>query len=151
MSNIDARIDLQRSRFKLIQREAEIENEEVSRLSRQLVITRLEILEQIWMRFQEEHENICLSETESLSDQSYIRERIYERCQAFYVYSRAKLLTQRDELDTIERNSRTMLSDHGATNPVMPRSALPRIKLPSFSGDYQSWRSFHDLFTALIR
>ena len=33
----------------------------------------------------------------------------------------------------------------------MPRSALPRIKLPSFSGDYQAWRPFHDLFTSLIK
>ncbi|KMQ82487.1 hypothetical protein RF55_22771 [Lasius niger] len=33
----------------------------------------------------------------------------------------------------------------------MPRSALPHIKLPIFSGDYQSWRPFCDLFTSLIR
>lgn len=33
----------------------------------------------------------------------------------------------------------------------MPRSALPRIKLPNFSGDYPSWRPFHDLFTSLIK
>lgn len=149
MSNIDARIGLQSSRFNFIQEAAELDDADVSRLSRQLVITRLDMLSKT--KFQEEHENMCLSETESLSEQPYIRERIYERCQAFYVYSRAKLLTQRDELDTIDRHSRSTLSDHGATTSMMPRSALPRIKLPSFSGDYQSWRSFHDLFTALIR
>ncbi|CAL1678374.1 unnamed protein product [Lasius platythorax] len=33
----------------------------------------------------------------------------------------------------------------------MPRSALPCIKLPSFSGDYPSWRPFYDLFASLIR
>lgn len=151
MSNLDGRIALQQSRCSLIQNAAEFEDEDVTRLSRQLVTTRLDMLEQNWTKFQEEHENMCLSEAESLSEQPYIRERIYERCQAFYVFSRAKLLTQRDEFDTLDRHSRGPFSEHGASASMMPRSALPRIKLPNFSGDYQSWRSFHDLFTALIK
>lgn len=151
MSNLDARIVLQRSRFTLIQESAESDDTDVSRVTRQLITTRLDMLEQNWAKFQEEHENICLSESDALSERPYLRERVYERCHAFYVYSRAKLLTQRDEFDTLDRHSRPTLSDHGASTSMMPRSALPRIKLPSFSGDYQSWRSFHDLFTALIR
>ena len=27
---------------------------------------------------------------------------------------------------------------------------LPRIVIPSFSGGYTSWRSYHDLFTAMV-
>lgn len=93
---------------------------------------------------------ICVS-LDTLSERPYLRERVYERCHAFYVFSRAKLLTQRDEFDTMERQSRSTFSDHGASASLMPRSALPRIKLPSFSGEYQAWRSFHDLFSSLIR
>lgn len=55
---------------------------------------------------------------------------------------------------TLEQHSRSTFSEHGGSierPSLMPRSALPRIKLPIFSGDYQSWRSFHDLFTSLIR
>lgn len=151
MSNLDARIALQLSRFNLIQEAAEFDNTEVPRVTRQLVTTRLEMLEQNWTRFQEEHENMCLSESDAMSDQQYIRKRVYERCQAFYVYSRAKLLSQRDEFETLDQQTRSSISDHGASVTIMPRSALPWIKLPSFSGDYQSWKSFHDLFTSLIR
>ena len=34
---------------------------------------------------------------------------------------------------------------------MLPRNSLPRIKLPNFSGEYKSWRSFYDLFTRMIR
>ncbi|XP_072754297.1 uncharacterized protein [Anoplolepis gracilipes] len=151
MANIDARIALQRSRFTLIQEAVEFDETEVTVTNRQILTTRLEMLEQNWIKFQEEHENMCLSESDALSDQPYIKERVYERCHAFYVYSRAKLLTQRNELIALDRQTRTSLSDYGATNSIMPRSTLPRIKLPTFSGEYQAWRTIHDLFTSLIR
>lgn len=127
MSNVEARISLQRSRFSLIQEAADF-NSEVSHLTRQLIITRMEMLDQNWAKFQEEHENLCLSESDALSEQPYLRERIYESCHAFYVYSRAKLLTQRDEIDASDRHSRSTLSEHGASVSMMPCSALPRIK-----------------------
>lgn len=151
MSNLDARIALQKSRFNLIQQAAEFDGTEVPRASRHLINTRLEMLEQNWVRFQEEHENMCLSESDALSDHKYIKERIYERGQAFYVFSRAKLLSQREESEISDRHSRSTLSEHGASTSMMPRSALPRIKLPIFTGDYQSWKSFHDLFASMIR
>ncbi|XP_011859179.1 PREDICTED: uncharacterized protein LOC105556698 [Vollenhovia emeryi] len=151
MSHLEARIALQRSRFSLIENAADFGESEGSGLSRQLVVTRMDMLEQNWMKFQEEHVNMCLTENEALSEQPYLKERVYERCHAFYVYSRAKLLTQRDEFDTLDRHSRSSLSDHVAAPSSLPRSALPRIKLPSFAGDYNTWRAFHDLFTSLIK
>jgi len=151
MSNLDARIALQKSRFTLIQGVMDENDVDVTRTNRQLIVARLEMLEQNWHKFQEEHENLCLSDNEGLSEHSYIKERVYERCQAFYVFARAKLLTHRDEFDSIDRSSRSSFSEHGASASLMPRSALPRIKLSNFSGDYQSWRAFHDLFASLIK
>lgn len=151
MSNLEARIALQHSRFTLIQEASDFDDVNAARSTRQLIVAHLEMLEQNWNKFQEEHENLCLSVSDALSEHSYMRERIYERCQAFYVFARAKLLTYRDEFNNLERHSRSMLSDQGASTSLMPRSALPRIKLPIFSGDYQSWRSFHDLFASLIK
>lgn len=151
MSNLDARIALQQSRFTLIQESTNLDDEHAPRSSRQLVNARLDMLERNWNKFQDEHENLRLSDNDALSEHSYLKERVYERCQAFYVYARAKLLTHLDEFDTTDRHSRTTLSDRGAFTSLMPRSALPRIRLPTFSGDYQSWKSFHDLFTSLIK
>lgn len=57
----------------------------------------------------------------------------------------------RNEFDTLDRHSRSTISDQGASTSMLPRSALPRIKLPIFSGDYHSWTSFRDLFATMIR
>lgn len=151
MSNLDARIALQQSRFTLIQETTDFNDEHVARSNRQLISSRLDMLERNWNKFQEEHENLCLSDSDALSDHSYLRERVYERCQAFYVYARAKLLTHLDEFDATDRHSGASLSIRGASASLMSRSALPRIKLPTFSGDYQTWKSFHDLFASLIK
>ncbi|XP_024871916.1 uncharacterized protein LOC112454647 [Temnothorax curvispinosus] len=135
------------------------------RSNRHLISARLDMLEQNWNKFQEKHENLCLSASEDLRDHSYLRERIYERCQAFYVYARAMLFTQLEEFDTADRHSRSSLLDQGASPPPqgastpqqgastsqLPRSALPRIQLPIFSGDYPTWRTFHDTFTSMIK
>lgn len=33
---------------------------------------------------------------------------------------------------------------------VVQHTPLPRINLPTFNGDYNSWRSFHDLFSSVV-
>lgn len=158
MSTLEARIALQQSRFTLIQAETDNEDEHAARSSRQLISTRLDMLEQNWTKFLEGHEHLCLSEGDALSEHSYLKERVYERCQVFYVYARANLLTHLDEHDSTQhhsrnsdRHSRGTPSDTEVSATSLPRNALPRIKLPTFSGEYQTWKSFHDLFTSMIR
>ncbi|XP_036150242.1 uncharacterized protein LOC118648109 [Monomorium pharaonis] len=109
------------------------------------------MLEQNWNKFLEEHEDLCLSGGNILSEKPYLKTRVYERCQAFYVYARAKLLNHREDSETAELNSRSSFLDPETSTAVLPRNALPRVKLPNFSGDYKSWRSFYDLFTRMIR
>lgn len=150
MSKFDARIALQLSRFTLIQEMTDFDDDHAARSSRQLLNARLDMLERNWNKLQKEHENLCLSVSNALSEHSYLKERVYERRQAF-VNVRAKLLTHLDEFDTTNCYSEATLSDRGATASLMPRSALPRIRLSTFSGDYQSWKSFHDLFASLIK
>lgn len=149
MADIEARVALQRTRFDLIQA-ASFEYEDNSSSTRQLTQSRLGMLEQNWAKFQQEHENLCLFES-AIKGHHYGKERLYERCQAFYVYARAQLHVQRDEWNSDSLNTRSIPSVRGASSMMMLRSFLPRIKLPIFSGDYQTWRSFHDLFSSLIR
>lgn len=127
MANLDTRIILQRSRFNLIQEAADFNDSEHPHLNRQLINTRMLMLEQNW-RFQEEHENLCFSEDGTFSEHPYLKERIFERCQVFYVYSHAKLLTQLEELTNLGSSSDPALSDRGIASSVLSRSALPHIK-----------------------
>lgn len=153
MSNIETRIALQQSRFFLIQQTTDYDTEDdTSQSSRQSLNTRLEMLELNWEKFQEGHEGLCLSTSDDLQGHEYFKSRIFERCQAFYVHAKSKFLTQRDELDVSNIPSRSESSDIGITSGLSRRlGALPRITLPHFSGDYQEWRSFYDLFSSLIR
>lgn len=150
---MEARIGLQRTRFSLIEGAAGFDDDEGTPMSRRLIDTKLEMLEQNWNRFKEEHENLCLSESSSLNGHEYVSMRLYERCQAFYIYSRAKLLMRRDQITASDTRSPSVMSDRGTRSTLLhvTTRCLPRITLPSFSGDYQSWRTFSDLFTSLIR
>lgn len=99
MANLDTRIVLQRSRFSLIQEATGFDDVNATRSNRQLITPRLDMLEQNWSKFQGEHENLCLSVSENLNENPYMREHIYERCQAFYIYARAELHARLEELD----------------------------------------------------
>lgn len=151
MAGPEARVALQRTRFALIQDAADFNDENDSRPNRQLIATRLSMLELTWNKFHQEHESLYLSEAESLINHAYARERIYERGYAFYIYARSQLLSLQEECTPATPTTRSIDSVRGIPSTLTPRSFLPRIKLPSFSGDYDSWRSFHDLFSSLVR
>ncbi|KYM95563.1 PREDICTED: uncharacterized protein LOC108780196 [Cyphomyrmex costatus] len=92
---------------------------------------------------------MCQAHSEVIEEESYIKHRIYERCQEFYVHAKAVLLEQRETIET--SNPSSCLSD--ALVPeirVSSRRNLPKISLPAFSGDYHAWRSFHDLFASMV-
>ena len=76
MSHLEARIVLQVSRFNLIQEAADFDDTDATQLNRQLINTRIEMLEQNWNKFLEEHENLCLSGGDNLSEKSYLKTRV---------------------------------------------------------------------------
>jgi len=151
MHSLRVQISMQMNRFLMIQNAVEDASEEISdTISRHLLSTRLEVLEDNWAKFQKEHERICHVHAEGLEEESYIKHRTYERCQEFYVQAKALLLERRDAIDASNSSSRssvTLPSDSRSNNC---RRSLPKISLPVFSGDYHTWRSFSDLFTSMV-
>lgn len=115
-----------------------------------VVNTRLEVLEANWAKFQAEHDIIYHEATNQLEEQSYIKNKIYERCQKFNVQARATLLVQQEEIEGINPSSRSSHSSVPQLQSVNHRRSLPRIDLLKFSGDYNKWKSFHDLFSSLV-
>lgn len=51
-----------------------------------------------------------------------------------------------EALKVVKDEAKSVLSD---SHPP-PRTTLPRIQLPQFSGRYEDWPPFRDLFTSLI-
>ncbi|XP_070517916.1 uncharacterized protein [Cardiocondyla obscurior] len=151
MTPVEARILLQRSRFNWIQTATDLNDEEASPISRQLAQSQLTMLDSNWNKFQIEHEDLCLNESLAIKDHPYMKEKLYERCQAFYIYARAKLLAQDDDLEIsgVSSEKKNLESCIGSSH--IHRNSLPRVKIPTFSGDYQSWPAFQDLFVSVIR
>lgn len=54
--------------------------------------------------------------------------------------------------DARSSNASMQSSDLLITNTRFPNisKTLPRIEIPKFSGDYNAWRSFHDLFLSMV-
>ncbi|XP_018317370.1 uncharacterized protein [Mycetomoellerius zeteki] len=150
MDSLRSQITIQMNRFLMIQNAAEDASEDVSNArSRHLVSTRLEILEANWAKFQTAHE-LCQMSLENLHEEAYIKHRTYERCQEFYIQARATLLEQQETVDASNSSSRRSDTIIPEARPGGFRMRLPKINLPSFAGDYNAWRSFHDLFTTMV-
>ncbi|XP_018406342.1 PREDICTED: uncharacterized protein LOC108771297, partial [Cyphomyrmex costatus] len=151
MDQFRAQVLMQMNRFLLIQNAAEDASEGSSdSVSRHLLITRLEVFEANWVKFRMEHEKMCLECPERIEDEPYVKQRTYERCQEFYVQAKAVLLEQQEQKEASHSSSRWSEKSPPEVRHGSRRGNLPKIKLPSFSGDYSTWRSFHDLFASMV-
>lgn len=151
MSPITSRISAQMSRFLRIQNALEdMVKGDTENVTRHLISTRLEILENNCAKFQSEHDALCLEEPEVIVEQSYLKTRTFERCQEFYVQARAILLARQDEIESSHAFSKASSSSSLTPHVMNSRRGLPRIEIPKFSGNYSTWRSFHDLFLSMV-
>lgn len=142
---------MQESRFVLIQHAAvDALDDDSGSHSRSLICTRLEVLESNWSKFQAEHEHICLENLDNTQGQAYVKNRVYERCQEFYVQARSALLNRKEEIESSMPSSRASEASTPTATSTRHQMHLPRISLPVFSGDYASWGSFYDLFLSMV-
>ena len=108
-----------------------------------LLISRLEMLDRHWGNFEENHVAILQSDTPR--DHPYFLERDYGETERAYTTARGRIYDVRARLHPTPLASSTHIPDN-------PRGAtrLPRIVIPSFSGQREDWKSFRDLFRSLI-
>lgn len=150
MANLHYRVSQQETRFSIIQRFYEEANDDQPSGNRQLINTRLEILESNWLKFQIEHESICNGEFGPYEDNPYIKNKTYERCLEFYMQARASWLTLQESVEATNASTRVSTEMAPNSQSYSRRFALPKLTLPKFSGDFHTWRTFHDLFTSIV-
>jgi len=63
-----------------------------------------------------------------------------------YTHQRAALLELSESRKIGRESSPSVLAD----TPSPPRTTLPRVQLPHFSGRYEDWPPYRDLFQSLI-
>lgn len=125
------------------------------RIKRPYLETRLEMLDELWTNFKDGHKSIILSITsEEQRKHSYFKERTYEVFQELYVqYKSAMKEAIQPFLDAVRQASTPSTTEgQGSSSSSSDNNEikLPQIKIPTFSGKYEEWQTFYDLFTSLI-
>lgn len=113
------------------------------KLTQPYLKTRLELLETYWLRFEDGHYYLIDHEDASVS--AYLKEDIYTHTEDNYVATKTRIAAMvRDDNPTVRH-------DPGPTTAsFFKQIQLPKISLPSFSGEQLAWESFRDLFRSLV-
>ncbi|XP_070172246.1 uncharacterized protein [Polyergus mexicanus] len=113
-----------------------------------LAEARLQALEANWAKFEFQHDKL-LEHWDALSESTYVKTDMPTLAEEAYLTQKGMFL---DTLRRLRAAERTETPDFGPVpSPSHPaRTTLPRIQLPQFSGLYEDWPSFRDLFHSLI-
>ncbi|KMQ86855.1 hypothetical protein RF55_14051 [Lasius niger] len=111
------------------------------------VETRIRIIDQLWAKFEAQHDLIRAGYKERFDQSEYSTSDIFEDTENTYVLQRSAL----DEYANRYKAAPAAPAPGGELlGDRAPKTALPRIKLQNFSGAYADWPSFRDLFQSVI-
>ncbi|KAJ0169482.1 hypothetical protein K1T71_015069 [Dendrolimus kikuchii] len=118
------------------------------RIKKSLIETRLEAAEDLWIDFKTNHKEIVANTSrEQRNKEEYFRSDIYEQFQEQYLSYKALLKDVYHIYTTTDSQSKPTVSSKSECNEII---RLPRIELPSFSGKYNEWQTFYDMFSSVI-
>lgn len=120
----------------------------VDNVTAEAVDTRIRLIDQLWVKFEAQHEQIRAKYKEGYLESEYVRSDLFEITENTYVCQRSSLARYANNLRPAVYHSTRSLNDNGTRNT--PKTSLPRIKLQNFSGSYEDWPSFRDLFLSVI-
>jgi hypothetical protein len=121
-----------------------------TRITKSYLQTRLESLEQYWSLFKETHQNIiCEVSVDIYKQSSYFVNDLFDLTEELYTEYKSELKEQLELFAVETSQSNSFL---GPETSKVDRSCvkLPQISIPTFSGKYTDWSTFHDLFDTLI-
>ncbi|XP_014205427.1 uncharacterized protein LOC106637230 [Copidosoma floridanum] len=112
--------------------------------SNAVITVRMNSLDTNWKEFKNNHLTL-LSLQENLSEQDYIKNDVYAKTEEFFLTALATMLSLLETypapiLPTASSSSQALSA------PTSSLRKLPKIKLPTFMGDYKLWPEFRDLF-----
>jgi hypothetical protein len=151
---MQALIDLQNERVGRIGRTFEnLKKIGLSKVTRAQINTALSLMDGRWQKMQEIDEQLRLKHGEALKTHEYYTGDFIGQAEDLYVQRRTSIL----ELEALS----TPTPAHEVAPTVQPvvlpsvlppptRTQLPRVDIPTFSGKFEDWLPFRDLFTSLI-
>jgi len=116
-----------------------------SKITLGAVESRLQSLEAIWQKFDSNNDNLFAYRA-TLAGHEYLKQDVASLAEEAHLSQKATLL---DLLRSSKESSGPKTASLEST--IVPsRTTLPRIQLPSFSGAYEDWPAFRDLFISII-
>lgn len=132
------RIEKARSNFKKSPKE---------RITFSYAEVRLESLESAWDSFIKSHEDIVQRVSELNKDDKYFKNELYENTEELYIKYKSEL---REVMSEFKKEA---IAPSGSNHNVKSKNdsiKLPKISIPTFTGNYAQWPTFKDLFVSLI-
>lgn len=119
----------------------------------QEVITKLDLLQSHWDKFEKTHEKLAEAKADSLLTHEHYKGSWYNTCLLAYSEALSELRIIKDDLEKllappVPTPANLSLSLIAATHSS--GSFLPKITLTNLAGDYTKWQSFSDLFISLV-
>ncbi|XP_013147507.1 PREDICTED: uncharacterized protein LOC106110289, partial [Papilio polytes] len=114
-----------------------------SRITKGYVETRINILEKLHTEFNSNHkELIQIIKPEQAEVLPYFTKDAHDEFEEMYIAYMSDLKELQDKFT----------EKHKYESNTMPCNEvkLPRIQLPTFSGNYEEWQTFYDMFVSLI-
>ncbi|KMQ83712.1 hypothetical protein RF55_19286 [Lasius niger] len=109
------------------------------KLTRPYLVTRLQLLETYWARFMEGHDAVLVME--KFDDSDYAKNNVFATTEDHFVAAKSRITSFINQTKTPE-------SQEGEA--VLRQIQLPKINLPTFSGDQLAWEPFRDLFKSFV-
>ncbi|KMQ86058.1 hypothetical protein RF55_15074 [Lasius niger] len=119
-----------------------------AKLCAALAQSALKILDRKWAKqFEDQHERLQSEYGDRLEKNPYMKDDFVSVMETEYLQQRAELLEIEQGLAKVlvGRNVKPMQAE-----PSSSRSVLPRIQLPQFSGKFEDWPAFRDLFRSIV-
>lgn len=110
-----------------------------------LVATTLKLLDAKWAKFEGQHKVLRSKHWAELKKHEYIVQDVLSQVEEIYVHQRAQV-----ELNDALAKEVPQAAAEGEGPRATSRTTLPRIQLPNFSGKYEDWPAFRDLFRSII-
>ncbi|XP_070515377.1 uncharacterized protein [Cardiocondyla obscurior] len=116
------------------------------RINSALIEASIQSLNDKWKKFEEIYERLRHDHWEELRESKYHKSNALDRAEEIFLSQKADLMVWREALEGAQ-------SKEAAPRTVVPgpaRASLPKVHIPAFSGWYEDWPEFRDLFQSLI-
>ena len=119
----------------------------MSNITLHAVETRLALLDQLWTKFERQHEFIRAHYKEAFDASEYSTSQFANSVEITYVQQRSLL---NDYLTKFKVEQPKIAPPNESRNHFSIKSALSRSEIRSFSGAFEDWSSFRKIFLSIV-